>query len=378
MFTPPKSRMSSRERMLASYRGLPVDRVPIRIWGADPWMEVWHPSYQPILDAAREHSDMCVGWGTWANHFLSDLPDLPIRTTERPSRHEGFVEQVTTYETPRGPLTSVEAVSTEHKPGRTLKFFIENEDDALAWLSVPYVQPRPDVSEFFEMDRRLGDQGLMTAYIGSPAAHVYFMMGSELMALWSVDNRDLLRTLIATAQKRMADHVQYLLEQGVGPVFGYVGPEICIPPLMGPRDFREFVVDMDKPFTQMIRNAGGLLWVHCHGGMGPCLEGFLEMGVNCLNPVEPPPNGDVTLAQARAVVGSRMCLEGNIEADDLFRATTGRIRALVRQAIEEARGGPFILCPTAGFMEWPTCNPEKVENFLTFIEAGLEYGQDPG
>ena len=103
-----------------------------------------------------------------------------------------------------------------------------------------------------------------------------------------------------------------------------------------------------------------------------------KVGVNCLNPIEPPPNGDVTLAQARAVVGDRMCLEGNIEADDLFRGTPARIRALVRQAIEEARGGPFILCPTSGFMEWPVCNPEKVANYLALIEAGLEYGQEPG
>jgi len=365
-----------RERLLASYRGQPVDRVPIRVWGADPWMKVWHPSYEPILEASVKYTDLCAGWGVHMNHFLSDLPDLPTRTVQRPSRHEGFVEEVLTYETPRGPLTQVEAVSTEYKPGRTLEFFIKDEEDALRWLSVPYVQPRPDVSRFFELDRELGERGLMTAYIGEPMYHVYSMMGSELMAFWSVDNRDLLRTLITTAQQRMTNHVQYLLEQGAGPVFGYVGPELCIPPLMSPRDFHELVVEVDKSFTRMIRDAGGLLWVHCHGGMGPCLEGFLDMGVNCLNPIEPPPQGDITLAQARARVGDRLCLEGNIETDDLFRARPERIRGLVRQAIEEARGGPFILCPTSGFMEWPTCNPEKVANYLAFIEAGLEYGQE--
>jgi len=28
-------------------------------------------------------------------------------------------------------------------------------------------------------------------------------------------------------------------------------------------------------------------------------------------------------------------------------------------------------------MEWPTCSPEKVANYLAFIEAGREYGQEP-
>ena len=101
----------------------------------------------------------------------------------------------------------------------------------------------------------------------------------------------------------------------------------------------------------------------------------MEMGVDCLNPIEPPPMGDMTLRQAREVVGNRMCLEGNLEADDMFRARAERIRRLVAEAIEDARGGGLILCPTSGFMEWPIATPRQVENYLTYIEAGLEYGK---
>ena len=372
-----KETMSSRERLLAAYQSQAVDRVPIRVWGADPWMQVWHPSYQPILDAALKYSDICTGWGPSLNIFWSAVP-VQVHIEDHPSRHEGFVDRVTTYETPRGPITQIEAVSTEHKPGRVLKFFVENEEDALAWLSVPYVRVRPDLSPFFEMRERLGERGLVTAYIGEPMCHIYCLMGSELMALWSIEKRDLLREMINVAEQRLTDLVLYMLEQRVGPVYGYVGPEICIPPLMSPKDFYEFVVQVDKKFTLPIRQAGNLLWVHCHGGMGPVIEGFLEMGVNCLNPIEPPPNGDITLAEARRRVGNRMCLEGNLEADDMFRSTPQHIRELVRQAIEQGRGGGLILCPTSGFMEWPTCNPEKVANYLAFIEAGLEYGREFG
>ncbi|NPV08670.1 MAG: hypothetical protein HPY83_12025 [Anaerolineae bacterium] len=368
--------MSSRERLLAAYQSQPVDRVPIRVWGAEPWTKVWHPSFRPILDAALEHTDLCAGWGPYLNLFWSDVP-VPMQVKDRPSRHEGFVDRVTTYETPRGSITQVEAVSTQHKPGRVLKFFVQSEEDALAWLSVPYVPSRPDLSPFFEKRDQLGERGLMMAYIGEPMYHIYTLMGSELMAFWSIEKRDLLREMINAAERRLTDLVFYMLEQGVGPVFGYVGPELCIPPLMTPRDFYEFVVQVDKKFTLPIRQAGKLLWVHCHGGMGPVIEGFLEMGVNCLNPIEPPPNGDITLAEARQRVGDRMCLEGNIEADDMFRSSPERIRELVRTAIEEARGGGFILCPTSGFMEWPTASPTQVNNYLEFIKAGLEFGANP-
>ncbi|NLT41505.1 MAG: hypothetical protein GXX93_02415 [Anaerolineae bacterium] len=124
-----------------------------------------------------------------------------------------------------------------------------------------------------------------------------------------------------------------------------------------------------------IKQAGGLIWLHSHGKMSPVIEGFMEMGVDCLNPIEPPPMGDMTLRQAREVVGNRMCLEGNLEADDMFRAPAERIRRLVAEAIEDARGGGLILCPTSGFMEWPIATPRQVENYLTYIEAGLEYGK---
>jgi hypothetical protein len=367
--------MSSRERLMAAYRSQPVDRVPIRVWGADPWMRVWHPSYQPILDAALRFSDIVTSWGPPLNIFYSDWKGVTVREADMPSRHEGFVERVTTYETPRGPISQVEAVSTENKPGRVLKFLVENEDDARAFLSVPYVQPRPDCSRFFELKADLGERGLMTVGIGEPVYHIYSLLGSELLALWSVDKPNLLRELVLAMQQRMTNHVQYLLEQGLGPCYGYVGPELCIPPLMSPAHFREFVVDVDKAFTSMIRQEGHLLWVHCHGDMGPVIEGFVEMGVNCLNPIEPPPLG-ISLARARGLVGNRLCLEGNIEADDLFRATPQRLRELVRQAMEQARGGGFILCPTSGFMEWPTCSPQKVENYLAFIQAGLEFGSN--
>ncbi|MHB0874917.1 MAG: hypothetical protein ACYC5O_02610, partial [Anaerolineae bacterium] len=65
----------------------------------------------------------------------------------------------------------------------------------------------------------------------------------------------------------------------------------------------------------------------------------------------------------------------NIEADDMYRAPAKRIRELVARAIEDARGGGFILCPTSGFMEWPTASDRQADNVLTLIEAGLEYGK---
>jgi hypothetical protein len=45
----------------------------------------------------------------------------------------------------------------------------------------------------------------------------------------------------------------------------------------------------------------------------------------------------------------------------MYRATPQRIRQLVAQATEEARGGGLILCPTSGYMEWTSASPRQVE-----------------
>ncbi|MHB0875331.1 MAG: uroporphyrinogen decarboxylase family protein [Anaerolineae bacterium] len=369
--------MTSRERLMAAFRSQPVDRVPIKIWSAAPWSRVWHPSFQPILDLALAKTDLAVQWGMDTGYFMTHMDAVDLWESHKPSEHEGFRDRHTVVHTKYGDLHSVHTYSTEHRPGMQMKYPIESIEDARKFLSIPYVLIEPDVSDFFFRQDEMGERGIMIAQIDyEPIFAVQMLMGSELLAIWLMEERQLVREMVEALTERVVDRVKYLLSKGVGPVFGYYGPELCSPPLVRPIDFQEFVVEVDRKFTSLVKEAGGLMWVHSHGPMSRVLQGFLDIGVDCLNPIEPPPMGDVTVRQARQVVGSRMCLEGNIEADDMYRAPAKRIRELVAQAIEEARGGGLILCPTSGYMEWTTAGQRQVDNYRAFVEAGLEFGKD--
>ena len=204
------------------------------------------------------------------------------------------------------------------------------------------------------------------------------MMGSETFALWSIEHRDLLREMIDALYERIRDQLEYYLEQGLGPVYGYVGPELCIPPLQSPADFQEFVVAYDRKLSGLVHAHDGTVWCHCHGKVGVVLEDFVRMGLDATHPVEPPPMGDVTLAEAKARVGHRMALEGNIEQDELHRATPSRVRQLVRNAIRDAAPGyGFILSSTSAFQEWSEASGQYVTNYLAFIDEGLQAGRYP-
>ena len=100
-------------------------------------------------------------------------------------------------------------------------------------------------------------------------------------------------------------------------------------------------------------------------------ESFVEMGVDVLTPLEPPPMGDVSLEEAFGRVSDRMGLEGNIETHELMTATRERMCDLIYEAIQAGGGRRFILCPSSGYMEWPYPEDRLIENLLLFVREGV-------
>lgn len=358
---------------MTAYRKELPDRVPVRVWAVDERTTPIHPSYEPVIRAAQAKTDLVGGWG------LPGGPS-PVRITveERSSRIVGFEERVTTWHTPGGAVTRVDAFNREGKPGYCMKHQIEDVRDAERVLSMPFVPPQGDTEGFHERVREIGDRGVTMVGVAEPMYSVQDRMGPELFAIWSIEERALLHEMIRQELDRTVASVKYLLAGGVGPLFAYVGPEVCIPPLQSVRDFEELVVRYDRQWIDLIHDAGGIVWCHSHGRMKMVLEGFIEAGNDVLQPLEPPPWGDIELLEIKRRVNGRIALEGNIEKHELYASTPEEIRERVRGAIHDAgEGGGFVLCPSAGLQEWPTCDERTVRNWLAYIDAGREYGAYP-
>jgi hypothetical protein len=268
-------------------------------------------------------------------------------------------------------------VSTKGKPGYVKKHYIETVDDAKKFLSIPYVPITPEVEKFFELERKIGDQApVLVGVSGDPMYTINAIMGSEVFALFTMEHRELLHEMVSEMARRWYDVHKMLLAKKVGPLFGYVGPELCIPPLQSPRDFHEFVVRYCKPLSDMIHDAGGLVWVHCHGRTGKLLEGFMEMGVDCLNPLEPPPMGDVDLGEAKLRTAGRMALEGNVEIGDFQLLSHKEFEAeCIRCMTQGKPGGGFLYCPTSSPTHWPELDKHILRNYEIYVDVGLRYGK---
>jgi hypothetical protein len=68
-----------------------------------------------------------------------------------------------------------------------------------------------------------------------------------------------------------------------------------------------------------------------------------------LHPVEPPPMGDITAAEAKALARDRLCIEGNLQIAYMYEWTPAQVAAatqeLIAAAFDDRRG--LIVSPTA-------------------------------
>lgn len=363
--------LSSRVRLARVFRRQAVDRMPVRLWGVDPMFPPDRPSYRPVFDLVDRHElDIIRGWGPSTEE--RDEPAASSRSERKECERDDRWEQVTVLETPAGPLTSVYLVFKDGRPGYVKKHAIESVGDARKWLSIPSPSPGFRTDSYWELERKTGGRALLMVGLGHAMYGVQALMGSETFGYWLVEERELLHEMVDRAFERIEAALKRYLAAGVGDCFGWVGPELCIPPLASPRDFREFVIEYDRRLIDLIHDAGKLVWVHCHGDMNPVLEGFVEMGVDCLNPIEPPPFGKLTLAEAKARVAGGLCLEGGVQNGDFDLLSPEEMERTVEETVRQGKpGGGFILCPTSTPTTWPVLNQRHLDNYRVFVETAV-------
>lgn len=366
--------MTKRERLLRIFRGEMTDRPAIEL-GGEPDATLPHPDYRPVHELARKVCDIRASAYSPFDIYYGRRRDQVLRTEVKPTASPDWVEVHTFVRTPHGDLSSVFTRSTKQQPGYEKEYLLKEPGDIQKLMSIPY-EPTPFQPDVFRRrDARIGDQGIVMYGLDHAMYGLQSLIGPENFALWSLDSREELRAAIHVLAGRVREQAIRAMDQGLGPVFGWVGPEVCIPPLMSPTDFDEFVAAVDKPLIDLIHERGGYVWVHSHGRMGPVLERFMGMGVDVLNPVEAPPMGDLTLAEAFARVGRRMGLEGNIQTHELMTVSADEVRAMVRAALDAGRGYRFILCPTSSYGHQNPPTPRYIENLLAYLDEARRHAQ---
>jgi len=330
---------------------------PSPTYNRTPIPRIFEPqSYQRFLESPQEYVEKLPA------EQVSD-----IRTRHTTVLHTPKGDLTWTYEEDKGIFTKWDMV----KP-------INCVEDVDRLLSVPYRFTPPDPSEFepFRKHRAdMGENALGGAGVNSMVAMLCGVMPYEQMLEWMLTAPETVKVLADTWLERTGEKVDWLLSQGVGPFWHFNGVERAAPPMMGPKQWDEWVVPYDGEVMRRIKAADpeACIHVHCHGKVRTLLDSFVEMGVDSIDPVEPPPQGDADMAEVKETYDGQLVFHGNIEFLDMETKQPDEIEELVRRAIEDSGKKNVILKPSAGPHQRPS--DLLLANVERYIEAGLKYGR---
>jgi len=135
-----------------------------------------------------------------------------------------------------------------------------------------------------------------------------------------------------------------------GRLWRIYGPEFASAPYLPPALFREYVCRYVRPMIELIHRYGGYARVHSHGRLKAILDDIAAMGPDALDPIEPPPQGDVELSYVRERHGRQLVLFGNLEIADIENMPTAEFAEKVKRTLAEGTSGTgrgFVLMPSS-------------------------------
>jgi uroporphyrinogen-III decarboxylase len=170
--------------------------------------------------------------------------------------------------------------------------------------------------------------------------------------------------------------VEYVAQAFPGHLWRVVGSEYASEPFLPPRLYAEYEVRYTKPMVETIQKYGGFARLHSHGRLKNILPYIVEMGVAGLDPVEPPPQGDMQLIDVRRGYGKDMVLFGNIEASDIEMLSPAEFETRVVRALREGTAGEgrgFVLHPSA-CPYGRHISADVMANYETMVRLAKEFG----
>lgn len=374
--------MKRKDRLMATLGGQPVDRPAVSFYeinGLDEHPEdpdsyniYQHPSWLPLIELARNRSDRIV-----MRHvpFLAVNPLEPlIRRTfweERDARFEKIEIQASGRS-----LTQVTRRDRDVNTIWVIEHLLKDVDDLKAYLDLPWMvdpgglDPQPVLSTEME----LGDSGIVMIDSGDPLCQAASLFEMGTYTVIATQEPFLFQRLLDRFAALLLPHTEAVARALPGRLWRIYGPEYASPPYLNPRLFHEYVTRYDREMVASIQRYGGYARIHSHGRLRLILDEIASMECAGLDPVEPPPQGDMELHEVRAMVGDRIVLFGNLEASDLETLPRPQFREKVCRALREGTGGRgFVLMPSS-CPYGRELSAVALDNYKCMVEEVEQYG----
>lgn len=340
--------MTERERILASLRGEPVDRLA---WA--PRWELWYNAAQrdgriPPQYRGMSLYDMtrALGMGIKARGigaFVREYDDVAVTETT-----EGNLLR-TTYRMPEGTLESVLETTPELEAagvrGRHIKNLIATEADfALAVRLVERTRIAPNHAAVQALLESVGEDGAVIMDGGFCPLHraMRDFLGYQETYYALHDYPQQMARLLAALQEEA--EAQLLIAARSPAVIiecdGNYDVQLTPPPL-----YRHYFLPWFQHAADVLHAAGKIFMTHTDGHNDGLMELIADSGFDVAEAFTPPPMTNISVTEARRIWGHRVAIWGGI-ASTMFSPpfTRQEFEAHVREVVRQAAPGDrFVL-----------------------------------
>jgi hypothetical protein len=382
---------------MATLRGEPVDRPAVNFYevggfAVDPSdpdeFNVYNdPSWRPLLQLAEQQSDL-----------------IRMRSPVRPRGHEPALNEIegsdasdarreffktekfladgcrckrVTLKIAGRTMTSLTRRCPDLDTVWTLEHLLKSTDDLKAYLELPdeVFAEQIDVTRLIEEDQKLGDRGIVMVDTEDPICAAASLFSMEDYTVVALTEQKLFHKLLEKLSRHIYARTQVTAEAFPGRLWRIYGPEYATEPYLPPHLFEQYVVRYTGPMVEMIQKHGGFARIHCHGRVRAVLDYIVRMNPAAIDPIEPPPQGDVELSYVRRRYGRNLVLFGNIEFAAIENTGPPEFEKLVEKTLKDGttgQGRGFVLMPSSA----PICRkitPGVLSNCETMLRLAVNF-----
>ncbi|HCO96293.1 MAG TPA: hypothetical protein DIU00_20530 [Phycisphaerales bacterium] len=382
--------MTRRERLMATLRGEPVDRPAVNFYEiggfaidpADPdEFNVYNdPSWRPLLQLAEEQSDLIRMRSPVKSRSHepvdAESPRGEFFKTEKFPADGSRFKRVTLKVAGRT-ITSLTRRNPDFDTVWTLEHLLKSTDDLKAYLELPdeVFDEKIDIAGLIEEDRKLADRGIVMVDTEDPLCAAAYLFSMEDFTVVALTEQKLFHRLLEKLSHHIYARTRATAEAFAGHLWRIYGPEYATEPYLPPHLFEEYVVRYTGPMVEAIQKHGGFARIHCHGRIRAVLDYIVKMGPAAIDPIEPPPQGDVELAYVRRQYGKDLVLFGNIEFADIENTGPAEFEKLVEKTLEDGtagRGKGFVLMPSSAPIG-RKITPRVMTNYQTMLRLTANF-----